>query len=121
MLPKVTGSRFFIKKSIVVIVPPRIMPRGTKNKFAIECSKPSMTNAEIGKKIATILLANELEPVAIRIDMQTIQFPMTARRNAVRQGRAHFAIAICTDAGASPRVPPLKATQAFQQVKVNIC
>jgi hypothetical protein len=88
------------------------MPKGTMNKFAIECSNPSMTNAEIGKKIATILLDKERDPVAMRIDIHTIQLPITARINAVFHDSAHFDVAIRTVAGVSPRVPPWKAAQA---------
>lgn len=98
----------------MVICPPLIIPKGTMNKLAIECSKPSMTNAEIGKNIATILLDKERDPVAIRIDMHTIQLPITARMNALFHGSAHFDAAITAAAGASPRVPPLKAAQAYR-------
>ena len=79
---------------MIVTFPSRMMPNGTKNKLAMECSRPNMTKAEMGKKIATILLAKELDPVAIRMDMHTIQLPITARRNAVLHGSEHFAIAI---------------------------
>ena len=117
MLPSVTGSKFFNKKSAADTWPPRIIPRGTKNKLAMECSNPSMTNAEIGKKIATILLARELDPVAMRMDMHTIQLPITARRNAVFHESEHFINAMLATAGASPRVPPLKASQAYSSEK----
>jgi hypothetical protein len=89
------------------------MPRGMTNKLAIECSRPSITKAEIGKKMATILLAKELDPVAIKIDIQTIQLPITARTNAVFHDREHFITAILAAAGASPNVPPKKKRYAW--------
>ena len=57
--------------------------------------------------MATILLARELDPVAIKIDMQTIQLPITARMKAVFQDKVHFARAMFAAAGVSPSVPPL--------------
>jgi hypothetical protein len=78
------------------------------NKLAIECSRPSITKAEIGKKMATILPAKDLDPVAINIDIQTIQLPITACTNAVFHGREHFITAMLAAAGASPNVPPKK-------------
>ena len=80
----------------------------------MECSKPSMTKAEMGKKMATILLDKERDPVAMRMDMHTIQLPITARMNALFHGSEHFVAAIKAAAGASPKVPPLKAAQAYR-------
>ena len=65
MFPIVTGIMFLMNMSAMVISAPLSMPSGSKNMLATLCSNPMDTNAEMGKKIATIFPGKLDAPLAI--------------------------------------------------------
>mmetsp|Transcript_53105 Transcript_53105/g.126688 ORF Transcript_53105/g.126688 Transcript_53105/m.126688 type:complete len:212 (-) Transcript_53105:488-1123(-) len=78
MLPTNTGSRFFKNTAFHETAPPAKMPRGSKNMFATECSKPIATKVEMGNQMPTILPAISDAEDAMKMAMQTSQLQNTA-------------------------------------------
>ena len=70
------------------------MASGMKYMFAIECSKPAATKAEIGNTIATALSTTLRPASAIQIAMHTSRLQSTPRKNASVKGIAILADAI---------------------------
>ena len=76
-----------------------------KNMFAMLCSKPAATNAEIGKTIAAILSKTVRPPVASQTARQTSAFARIPRPKTAMKDRSVFAAAVdraVTPTAASP-------------------
>jgi hypothetical protein len=61
IFPNVTGIRFFVIMSIIVIGAPRKIPNGNINILATLCSNPNATNADIGNQTAAFIIHHIME------------------------------------------------------------
>ena len=67
--------------------PRSINANDMKYMFAMLCSKPKATNADIGNTIARILLVTLRPPVARKIARHTNMLQRIARKNALEKSR----------------------------------
>mmetsp|Transcript_883 Transcript_883/g.986 ORF Transcript_883/g.986 Transcript_883/m.986 type:complete len:87 (-) Transcript_883:564-824(-) len=84
------------------------MPNGIRNIFAIECSRPKATKAEIGNQMATILEIKEVHPDAMYTAMHTSQLHSTPRMNRVPKFEDNLRLLKLIAAAPTPKVFPLK-------------
>mmetsp|Transcript_8810 Transcript_8810/g.19065 ORF Transcript_8810/g.19065 Transcript_8810/m.19065 type:complete len:207 (+) Transcript_8810:452-1072(+) len=106
ILPRVTGSKFFNKNVAGETAAPFIIPRGMRNMFATECSRPRAAKAEIGNQIATILPPRSLQKEAMYTAMHTNQLHKIPRTRAALKESPDLAAAIPTEAPPPTSVPP---------------
>mmetsp|Transcript_7930 Transcript_7930/g.10059 ORF Transcript_7930/g.10059 Transcript_7930/m.10059 type:complete len:217 (-) Transcript_7930:625-1275(-) len=81
--PRPTGSKFPTRNSFTDISAPQNIPRGIRNMFATECSRPNATKVVIGSHKAAIFPGEVVAVAAWKMARQTSQFAPTAFPNAV--------------------------------------
>ncbi len=103
MLPTITGARLRGRPVTPIASPPAgsaapaalsIMASGMKYMFAMECSKPAATKAEIGNTIATSLSTTLRPANAIHMPKHTSALHSTPRKNASLHGSVVLAAAM---------------------------
>ena len=107
MLPSVTGIRLARKPAAVTLSAPASMAIGIRYMLATECSKPSATNADIGKMIASTLPGTSWAAKHSHTARHTRTLHRMPRKNASVTPSATLAcaIAIAVSATAPPPSP----------------